>query len=100
MKQTSTPRSSGARRPLFALLVAAVQKADLASILTYHVLPAKVGAADVTAESTPATVQGETVDVKPANGGVSVNDATVTAADAAASNGVIHVIDKVLLPAP
>ncbi len=71
---------------------------DLAGILTYHVLPAKVMAADVTSESTPATVQGETVDVKPVSGGVTVNDATVTTADVAASNGVIHVIDKVLLP--
>jgi uncharacterized surface protein with fasciclin (FAS1) repeats len=71
---------------------------DLAAILTYHVLPAQVMAADVTAESSPATVQGETVDVKPVDGGVTVNDATVTTADVAASNGVIHVIDKVLLP--
>jgi len=71
---------------------------DLAAILTYHVLPAKVMAADVTTASTPTTVQGETLAVKPANGGVTVNDASVTAADVAASNGVIHVIDKVLLP--
>jgi uncharacterized surface protein with fasciclin (FAS1) repeats len=52
----------------------------------------------VTTASTPTTVQGETLAVKPANGGVTVNDASVTAADVAASNGVIHVIDKVLLP--
>jgi transforming growth factor-beta-induced protein len=71
---------------------------DLASILTYHVLPAKVMAADVTAASTPMTVQGETLDVKPANGGVTVNGANVTTADVAASNGVIHVVDAVLLP--
>jgi transforming growth factor-beta-induced protein len=71
---------------------------DLASILTYHVLPEKVMAADITAASNPATVQGETVDVKPVSDGVMVNDATVTTADIAASNGVIHIVDKVLLP--
>ena len=54
---------------------------DLAAILTYHVLPAQVMAADVRAESSPATVQGETVDVKPVDGGVTVNDATVATTD-------------------
>lgn len=73
---------------------------DLGKILTYHVLPAKVMAADITGESTPATVEGSTVTVKLDGSSVKVGpNATVTAADVAASNGVIHVIDSVLLPA-
>ncbi|MCV3274021.1 fasciclin domain-containing protein [Roseobacter sinensis] len=73
-------------------------KDQLTAILTYHVLPGKVMAADVAGQRlSPATVNGKTVHVDGRNG-VKVNDATVTAADIAASNGVIHVIDKVLLP--
>lgn len=73
-------------------------KDQLTAILTYHVLPGKVMAADVAGQRlSPATVNGKTVHVDGRNG-VKVNDATVTAADIEASNGVIHVIDKVLLP--
>ena len=71
---------------------------DLKSILTYHVLSGAVKAADVTGELMPATVQTETLDIKPAGGGVAVNDAMVVTADVMASNGVIHAIDHVLLP--
>ena len=73
-------------------------KAKLVSILTYHVVPGKVMAADVTGKETMATsVQGAEIDV---NGmeGVMVNDAKVLTADIVADNGVIHVIDSVILP--
>lgn len=71
---------------------------DLAKILTYHVLPAKVMAADITGASSPATVEGSKVDVALDGATVTVGSATVTTPDIAASNGVIHVIDAVLLP--
>jgi uncharacterized surface protein with fasciclin (FAS1) repeats len=68
----------------------------LARILTYHVVSGKVMAADVT-DSDVATVEGQTVKLGTA-GGVTVNGATVISADVAASNGVIHAIDQVILP--
>ena len=71
-------------------------KAVLVSILTYHVVPGMVMAADIKAGDV-ATVEGSNVTLDTMSG-VKVNDATVTTADVAASNGVIHVIDSVLLP--
>jgi len=71
-------------------------KAVLAQILTYHVVSGKVMAADVT-DSDVATVEGQTVKLS-TMGGVTVNGANVIAADVAASNGVIHAIDAVILP--
>jgi uncharacterized surface protein with fasciclin (FAS1) repeats len=71
-------------------------KDALTSILTYHVLPAEVMAADVTAGEV-ATVEGSTVEIT-TDDGVKVNDANVIATDVEASNGVIHVIDAVLVP--
>jgi transforming growth factor-beta-induced protein len=74
--------------------------AKLKTILTYHVVAGEVMAADVMTmdgQDVP-TVAGPTVKVKINGSTVMINDATVTAADIAASNGVIHVIDKVLLP--
>ncbi len=73
-------------------------KAKLAAILTYHVVPGRVTAADAVRLKEAKTVNGETVDVKAEGGNVMINDAKVTAADVAASNGVIHVIDTVILP--
>ena len=75
-------------------------KAKLTQVLTYHVLAGRVGAKDVLGKKlTPKTVEGQTLAIDATSGGkVLVNDATVTTADVAASNGVIHVIDKVLLP--
>jgi len=73
-------------------------KAKLQSILTYHVVAGKVMAADVVKLKTAKTVEGEKVTIKAADGGVMVNQAKVTKADIEASNGVIHVIDSVLLP--
>lgn len=73
-------------------------KDQLTAILTYHVLPGKVMAADVAGKRlSPATVNGKKVHVDGRNG-VKVENATVISADIEASNGVIHVIDKVLLP--
>ena len=76
-------------------------KAQLTAILTYHVVPGKVTAADVIrmGKGNPATVNGQTLAVMVQGGKVYVNDATVVAADVMATNGVIHVIDTVVLPA-
>ncbi len=68
----------------------------LVSILTYHVVPGMVMSADIMAGDV-ATVEGSNVKLDTAYG-VKVNDATVTTADVAASNGVIHVIDAVIVP--
>jgi uncharacterized surface protein with fasciclin (FAS1) repeats len=72
-------------------------KEKLTSVLTYHVVPGKVMAADVKPGKTK-TVQGESLSVAAKNGTVTVNDARVVKTDIAASNGVIHVVDSVLLP--
>ncbi len=72
-------------------------KAKLAAILTYHVVSGKVMSTDLSDGMTPATVNGETVTIHTENG-VKVNDATVTTADIATDNGVIHAIDAVLMP--
>lgn len=71
-------------------------KAKLTAVLTYHVVAGKVMAKDVKAGEVP-TVNGKNIKVV-TEGGVMVNDAKVTATDIAASNGVIHVIDTVLMP--
>ncbi|HEU5067434.1 MAG TPA: fasciclin domain-containing protein [Sphingomicrobium sp.] len=73
-------------------------KQQLVDILTYHVVPGKVTAAEVVGLDEAKTVNGKMIDVQAEGGSVKVNDANVTAADVAASNGVIHVIDKVILP--
>lgn len=70
----------------------------LKSILTYHVVAGKVLAKDVAAVKTAMTVQGGDLRVD-ASHGVKINNAKVTQADIEASNGVIHMIDTVLLPA-
>ena len=67
------------------------------AILTYHVVPGKVLAADVTT-SQAATVNGQKLPLVVANGKVTAGSANVVATDVAASNGVIHVVDSVLLP--
>ena len=73
-------------------------KQQLTDILTYHVVAGKVMAADVAGLDEAKSVNGKMIDVEVDGGSVKVNDATVTAADIAASNGVIHVIDTVILP--
>ncbi|MBM4362251.1 MAG: fasciclin domain-containing protein [Deltaproteobacteria bacterium] len=73
-------------------------KAQLTAVLTYHVVAGKVTAADVVKLSDAKTVQGANVEIATMDGKVMINDATVVTADVMAKNGVIHVIDKVLLP--
>lgn len=73
-------------------------KDRLAAILTYHVVPGEVMAADVVKMSEAETVNGKTVNIAVEGGTVMINDAKVAAADIQASNGVIHVIDAVILP--
>jgi uncharacterized surface protein with fasciclin (FAS1) repeats len=73
-------------------------KEQLIAVLTYHVVPGKVMSGDIAGKSLEVkTVQGSMVDVNATNG-VMVDGATVVAADIEASNGVIHVIDQVILP--
>jgi uncharacterized surface protein with fasciclin (FAS1) repeats len=72
-------------------------KEKLTAVLTYHVVSGKVMAADVVNLTEAATVGGANIAIDASNG-VKINDATVVTADIAASNGVIHVIDTVLLP--
>jgi uncharacterized surface protein with fasciclin (FAS1) repeats len=73
-------------------------KQKLTSILTYHVVPGKVMAADVVKLTTAKTVNGKSIAIAASGGGVTVDGARVVKTDIAASNGVIHVIDAVILP--
>lgn len=73
-------------------------KKQLQSILTYHVVPGKVMAKDVVKLQSAKTVEGRSVSINTKDGGVMINNATVTKADIATSNGVIHVVDTVILP--
>jgi uncharacterized surface protein with fasciclin (FAS1) repeats len=73
-------------------------KAKLVSILTYHVVSGDVSAADAMKLSTAKTVEGGSLSLKTSGGSLMVGNATVTKADIVCSNGVIHVIDTVLLP--
>mgnify|MGYP002636561428 CR=1 FL=1 len=72
-------------------------KAQLVAILTYHVVPASVMASAVKSGPAP-TVNGKTLTIKADGMGVMVNNAKVTATDLVGSNGVIHVVDTVILP--
>lgn len=69
----------------------------LKQILTYHVVPGKVMAADVTKLKSATTVEGSDVKID-ASKGVKVNESNVTTPDVSADNGVIHIIDTVLMP--
>lgn len=71
---------------------------QLVDILTYHVVPGRVMAADVVGVDEATTVNGKAIDIEVEGSSVMVNEANVTATDIAASNGVIHTIDRVLLP--
>jgi uncharacterized surface protein with fasciclin (FAS1) repeats len=70
----------------------------LRAILTYHVVAGDVRAAQVTTMTSATTVQGASLPISTVDGQVRVGEATVVNADVVASNGVIHVIDRVLLP--
>ncbi len=86
-----------AKLPKGTLDVLLKDKAELASILTYHVVPGKVMAADVVKLAEAKTVQGQSVKIATA-GGVMVDNAKVIKPDVPATNGVIHVIDTVIMP--
>lgn len=73
-------------------------KDQLVAILTYHVVPGKVMAADVVTLDEIKTVNGKMLDIETKGDAVMVNEATVTTTDINASNGVIHVIDTVIMP--
>jgi uncharacterized surface protein with fasciclin (FAS1) repeats len=73
-------------------------KDQLVAVLTYHVVAGKVMAADVVKIDSAVSLQGQSITVDVTYGKVKVNDANVVATDIKASNGVIHVIDTVLLP--
>jgi uncharacterized surface protein with fasciclin (FAS1) repeats len=73
-------------------------KAKLKAILTYHVIAGKVMAKDAAGLTSAETVQGQSISIKAKNGSVWVDNAQVIKTDIAASNGVIHVIDAVILP--
>ena len=71
---------------------------QLREILLYHVVPGKVTASQVVGLSSATTAQGSDIAIRVADGSVMINDALVTATDIETSNGVIHVIDTVILP--
>jgi len=73
-------------------------KDQLTAILTYHVIPGNNPASTVVTLDSAPTVNGQSVSISVDNGTVTINNATVTATDVEASNGVIHVIDTVLIP--
>ena len=80
------------------MLLKPENKAKLQRILTYHVVAGKVLAADVVKMKSARAVSGDTIAIATRNGGVTVDNAKVAKTDIAASNGVIHVIDTVLMP--
>ena len=73
-------------------------KEKLTAVLTYHVVPGKVMSMDVVKLDSAATVQGQSVAIKVQDGKVFIDEAQVSTADIETSNGVIHVIDTVILP--
>jgi uncharacterized surface protein with fasciclin (FAS1) repeats len=79
-------------------LLRPANKDQLTEVLTYHVVPDEVMAADLEDGQMVTTVQGEQLEVSIEGDEVMVGDATVTQADVDASNGVVHVIDAVLMP--
>ncbi len=78
-------------------LLAPENKDQLVELLSYHVVPGKMISADITDGKSP-TVHGDDVEITVADTGVKVNEASVVTADIEASNGVIHIVDKVVMP--
>jgi len=87
-----------AKLPAGTLEALLKDKAKLKAVLAYHVVPGKVMAADVVKLDSAKTVQGKPVAISAKGGKVTINQANVVKADVPCSNGVIHVIDAVLLP--
>jgi uncharacterized surface protein with fasciclin (FAS1) repeats len=86
-----------AQIPQETLQAVLADKEKLTAILTYHVVPGKLMAADVAKSTQLQTVQGQSIKVS-TEGGVRVDDANVIQTDIEADNGVIHVIDRVIMP--
>ena len=80
-------------------LVKPESKEKLTGILTYHVLAGKVLSSDLTDGMVAKTVNGEEITIRLKDGKVFVNDSEVVIADVETSNGIVHAIDKVLMPA-
>jgi uncharacterized surface protein with fasciclin (FAS1) repeats len=80
------------------MLLQPENKDKLVAILTYHVVPGKVMAAEVINLTKATTVQGQDLTIKAMDGKVMIDNAMVTATDIEAKNGVIHVIDTVVIP--
>ena len=87
-----------AKIPAADLEALIADKAALTRVLTYHVVPGKVLAADVVGLDSAATVEGSSITIEASDSGVKVDGANVVATDIMTSNGVIHVIDAVILP--
>lgn len=87
-----------AKVPKATLDALAADPAKLKAVLLYHVVPGRVTAADVVKLSSAKTAEGRSLTIRAADGAVFVDGARVTTPDVIASNGVIHVIDSVLLP--
>jgi uncharacterized surface protein with fasciclin (FAS1) repeats len=87
-----------AKIPASQLQAILADKALLTDILTYHVVPAKVLAGDLKKKQKVATVEGSKVKILKNKMGAKINEAAITATDIQGSNGVIHVIDTVILP--
>jgi len=87
-----------ARIPQDELQALIADKETLTAVLTYHVIPGRVMSSDVVALSSAITVNGQSVEVKVLEGKVMIDEATVITPDIEATNGVIHVIDRVILP--
>jgi uncharacterized surface protein with fasciclin (FAS1) repeats len=87
-----------AKVPKSTLAALGTDKAKLKAVLLYHVVKGKVTAAQAAKLSSAPTLEGQALKIRAANGSVSINGAKVVKADVLASNGVIHVIDKVLMP--
>ena len=79
-------------------LILPENKAKLVEILTHHVVAGNVMAADVVKLTTASTVAGKSVEVAVKEGRVKIDDATVVTADVQCTNGVIHIVDSVILP--
>jgi uncharacterized surface protein with fasciclin (FAS1) repeats len=87
-----------AKVPKATLDALAADPAKLKAVLLYHVVPGRITAADVVKLTSAKTAEGQSVTIKVTNGSVFVDGAQVTTPDVEASNGVIHVIDSVLIP--
>ncbi|MDW8104330.1 MAG: fasciclin domain-containing protein [Armatimonadota bacterium] len=87
-----------AKIPAETLQAVLADKEKLTAILTYHVVPGKLMAADVVNSTQLQTVQGQSITVRAEGGSVMVDNANVIQTDIEADNGVIHVIDTVIMP--